>query len=74
VPGEKERPAASFSPLLVEGAIEHPDAGEAWEYSILVTVRDGSGEEIMRHVAGVGALHPQERRSFTLAVEVFTPE
>jgi hypothetical protein len=64
----------SFSPLVVEGKIRHPREGEAWEYSIVVTVIDESGAEITRHVAGVGAMRGVEQRSFTLAVEVFAPE
>jgi len=64
--------APSFSPLRVEGAIRHPASGEAWEYSVLVQVRNERGEEIARQVVGVGALQPAEQRTFTLTVEVFT--
>jgi hypothetical protein len=77
VPGETTAGApakTSFSPLVVEGKIRHPRDGEAWEYSIVVTVIDDNGAEISRHVAGVGAMRGAEQRSFTLAVEVFTPE
>lgn len=63
----------SFSPLRVEGTIKHPAVGEPWEYSVLLSIRDDRGEEIARQVVGVGALHPAEQRTFTLAVEVFTP-
>ena len=70
---ERERPQATFSPLRVVGTIEHPGASEPREYSVLLTIRNGRGEEILRHVAGVGAMGPLERRSFTLAVEVFKP-
>jgi hypothetical protein len=62
----------SFTPLRVEGAIRHPEAGEAWEYSVLVQVRNEKGEEIARQVVGVGALQPSEQRTFSLTVEVFT--
>jgi hypothetical protein len=64
--------APSFTPLRVEGAIRHPEAGEAWEYSVLVQVRNEKGEEIARQVVGVGALQPSEQRTFSLTVEVFT--
>jgi hypothetical protein len=65
---------SSFSPLRVEGTIQHPAAaGEAWEYSVLVAIKNERGEEIARHVVGVGALEPTALRTFTLAVEVFTP-
>jgi hypothetical protein len=65
--------AASFFPLRVEGTIRHPPTGGAWEYSVMVSVRNDKGEEVGRHVVGVGALQPGEGRSFTLTVEVFTP-
>ncbi len=39
----------------------------------MLSIRNDRGEEIARQVVGVGALHPAERRTFTLAVEVFTP-
>jgi len=60
-------------PLRVEGAIRHPNVGESWEYSALVTIRNDKGEEIGRHIVGVGALHPGEGRTFTFSVEVFAP-
>jgi len=53
--------------------IEHPDVGEPWEYSVLLTIRNGRGEEVTRHVAGVGVMHPSDKRSFTLSVEVYAP-
>jgi len=58
-------------PLHVEGLIRPPDDAGAWEYSVVVAVRDGSGREIARHVVGVGALHAGEERSVALSVEVF---
>lgn len=72
-PHTKQRAIPSFSPLRVEGTIRHPVVGEPWEYSVLVSIRDDHGKEVARHVVGVGALHPDERRTVTLAVEVFTP-
>ena len=77
VPGQTTAgppPKKSFPALAIEGKIRHPRDGEAWEYSIVVTVRDDSGAEISRHVAGVGAMRGTEQRSFTLAVEVFAPD
>jgi hypothetical protein len=67
------RAPPSFSPLRVEGTIKHPDAGEAWEYSIALSILDGQGKEITRQIVSVGALNPEEQRTFRLAVEVFTP-
>jgi uncharacterized protein YbaR (Trm112 family) len=60
-------------PLLVEGTLRHPPGGSAWEYSMVLTIRNGRGEEIARQLVGVGALKPDEQRTFTLAVELFTP-
>lgn len=67
------RAPPSFSPLRVEGTIKHPDAGEAWEYSIALSILDSQGKEITRQIVSVGALNPDEQRTFRLAVEVFTP-
>lgn len=66
-----DRSEASGTPLKVEGTIRHPSAGPAWEYSMLLTIRNERGEEVARQVVGVGALQPDEERTFTLAVEVF---
>jgi hypothetical protein len=57
----------------VEGSIRHPDAGEAWEYSVVVTISNDRGEEVGRQVVGVGALQPGEERTFTFSVEMFAP-
>ncbi|HEX3928643.1 MAG TPA: hypothetical protein VHW65_11675 [Gemmatimonadales bacterium] len=72
-PGAAQRAEAAFSPLKVEGSIRHPDGGEAWEYSVLLTIRNARGEEIARQVVGVGALQPAEERTFTFSVDVTTP-
>lgn len=69
----EQRPVASLSPLHVSGTIRHPDSGEPWEYSVVLSVRNERGEEITRQVVGVGALQPLEQRTFDLAVEVFRP-
>jgi hypothetical protein len=58
-------------PLNVAGTIRHPSAGEPWEYSVVLTVRNERGDEITRQVVGVGALQPSEQRTFNLSVEVF---
>ena len=64
----------TFSPLRVEGSIRHPNAGEAWEYAVMVTIANERGVELTRQIVGVGALKPGEQRKFTVAVEVFAPE
>lgn len=67
-------PVPSFSPLRVEGSIRHPVDGEGWEYAIMVKITNERGEEVARQLVAVGAIPPGELRTFTLAVEVFTPE
>ncbi len=62
---------ATAVPLKVEGSVRHPSTGEPWEYSVVVAIRNERGDEIARHVVGVGALQPSEARTFSLAVEVF---
>ena len=57
-----------FVPLLVEGTI-HAPADSAFEYTMVVVIRDENGKEIGRHVAGVGAIFPGESRSFNVSVE-----
>ena len=72
-PKAAARAQPSFSPLRVEGTIRHPSVGEAWEYSVMLSIRNDRGEEVTRQVVGVGALQPAEQRTFTFAVEVFAP-
>src|ERR671919_2122761 len=68
--GTEPRAHPSTCPLLVEGTINHPGNGEALEYSILMEVHDQAGKLISRQTVGVGALHPAEKRTFLLRVEV----
>jgi hypothetical protein len=68
--GTDPRPEPTQCPLLVEGTINHPGNGEALEYSILMEVHDQAGKLISRQTVGVGALHPTEKRTFLLRVEV----
>lgn len=71
VPGAEAQP--TFSPLRVEGTVRHPSVGEAWEYSVTISIRNDKGEEVGRQIVGVGALQPGEGRTFTFSVDVFTP-
>ena len=57
----------------MEGTIKHPAAGEPWEYSIVLSILGAEGQELKREIMSVGALNPEEQRTFKLAVEVFTP-
>ncbi|QWP75809.1 hypothetical protein J5226_19690 [Lysobacter sp. K5869] len=63
--------AKRFSPLSVEGTIRHPPSDGAWEYSMVLSIKNDRGEEITRQVVGVGALFSGEERTFTLSVEAF---
>ena len=64
-------PAAdAVTPLRVEGSIRNPTEGGAWEYSMVLTIRDERGKEIARRLVGVGALQGNEQRTFTLSVEM----
>jgi hypothetical protein len=65
---------AIVCPLSIDGQIHHPGNQDAWEYSVLIEVRDERGEVMARRVIGVGALRPGGSRQFTLRVEVRVPE
>lgn len=65
------RASARFSPLHVEGTIRHPPSDGAWEYSMVLSIKNDRGEEITRQVVGVGALFSGDERTFTLSVEAF---
>ena len=62
--------ASALTPLRIEGSIRHPPDGEPWEYTVVVTICNDRGEEIARKLIGVGAMNPNEQRTFTLSVEV----
>lgn len=66
--------APSFNALRVEGAIRHPNFGEAWEYAAVITITNERGEEVSRQIVGVGAIEPGALRKFSFSVEVFAPE
>jgi hypothetical protein len=65
---ESPQPPA-VTPLRVEGSIRHPADGEAWEYTIVVSITNDRGEEIANKLIAVGAMNPNEQRTFTLSVE-----
>ena len=60
------------SALRVEGTVKHPAGAEPCEYSVVIEIRNERGEQLTRQVVGVGALQPQEVRSFTLSVDMLT--
>ncbi len=61
---------AALTPLRVEGSFRNPADSGAWEYSMVLTIRNERGEEIARRLVGVGAMQPGEQRTFTLGVEM----
>lgn len=63
-------PVAASVPLRVEGSFRNPADSGAWEYSMVLTIRNERGEEIARKLVGVGAMRPDEQRTFTLSVEM----
>jgi hypothetical protein len=69
----ESRAQATFSALRVEGAFRNPEGAAAWEYSVVVSIRNDRGEEVARKVVGVGALDSRESRTVTLSVDVFAP-
>ena len=67
--GAEEPQAPAVTPLRIQGSIRHPADGEPWEYTVVVSIRNDSGEEIAHKLIGVGAMNPNEQRIFTLSVE-----
>jgi hypothetical protein len=57
----------------VEGTIRHPVAGEAWEYSIVISILDEQEREISRQVVSVGVLNTDEQRTVRRGVVLFKP-
>ena len=66
--------AETITPLRVEGSIRNPGTDGTWEYSMGLTIRDERGKEIARRLVGVGAMQPDEQRTFTLSVEMVAVE
>ncbi len=59
----------ALTPLRIEGSIRHPPDGEPWEYTVVVSIRNDRGQEIAHKLIGVGAMNPNEERTFTMSVE-----
>jgi hypothetical protein len=69
----ESRAQPAFSALRVEGEFRNPKGVSAWEYSVVVSIRNDRGEEVARKVVGVGALDPEESRTGTRTVDVVAP-
>ena len=69
-PGAGANAVPALTPLRIEGTLQPPAEGAAWEYSVVLSIRNDRGEEVTRQVVGVCAMQPHERRSFVLSVEL----
>lgn len=69
-PGAAAVESPAITALKIEGSIKQPADVSAWEYSVVVTIKNDQGKEIGRRLIGVGAMAPEELRTFTLSVEV----
>lgn len=72
-PVAAQRLSETRTALRIEGTIQGPNPAEPCEYCVVIAIRDERGKEVGRHVVGVGAMRPAERRSFTLSVDVVPP-
>ena len=69
-PGAATSESPAISALKIEGSIKQPADVASWEYSVVVSITNEQGKEIARKLIGVGAMAPEELRTFTLSVEV----
>ena len=65
-----QREKTRVVPLRIEGTLAAPSGDTAYEYSMVLSIRNERGEEVNRQVIWVGALYPEDQRSFTLEVEM----
>jgi hypothetical protein len=66
--------ARKYSAFHVEGSFTHSVEASPCEYSVVVVIRNGQGQEIKRQVIDVGAMDPDEQRTFDLSVDVSVPQ
>ena len=64
------RAKTAIQPLQIEGTITPPQSDTIYEYSMVLSIKNDRGEEIVRQVVGVGALQPDEKRTFSVGVEL----
>ena len=55
----------------VEGTVSQPATAPAREYTVVVVLRNGRGEEIARRVVGGGAMEPGGTLALDVALEVY---
>jgi hypothetical protein len=63
-------PDDAYCALNVEGTITHKLTNESCEYCVVLDIRNDRGEQIVRHVVGVGLLQPGERRRVNVSVDL----
>ena len=63
-----QREKSKVVPLRIEGTLV-PPAGDAFEYAMVLSIRNERGEEVNRQIVGVGALEGDQRRTFSVSVE-----
>lgn len=68
-----KRQLAAVPALRIEGTVRQPPLSEAQEYCVVISIRNDRGEEVTRHVVGVGAIQPREKRTFLFSVDVLPP-
>lgn len=67
------KPGATQAPRIawqVEGTINPELETASSEYCIMISVRNEKNDEVARQVVNVGALQGEQRRTFTLSVEM----
>ena len=69
-PQAERHAGKKHSAFRVEGSFRQSPNAKACEYSVVISIRDERGQEIKRHVIDVGAMEPDEQRTFELSVEV----
>ena len=63
-----------FYPLHIEGKIEQPSGEKPSEYTVVVEIHGHCGEVISRRVLAVGTLLARQARTFSIRVEVSSPD
>ena len=66
----KDAAPSTHTPLSIEGSFRNPSGEVPREYTVVVSIRNDRGQEIARKLIGVGAMKPDEVRSFSLMVEM----
>jgi len=69
-PTDADQPVAGYSALRLDARIRHGVTTEACEYCVVLSINDERGQKVTRQVVGVGALQPDEWRSFSVSVEL----